>query len=121
MGMARDYFEDPYEPQIKRLVDATEVLKDRLAHYEEEVARLKATGYALFLENDRLQIAFAEANLECDKQLDEAQDIVIDLLATGERLADQLESQQSMPDSHNGWWIPSLATARVWIAQRNKR
>jgi phage shock protein A len=100
--------------EIQMLNNAIDLLQGRLAHYEEEVARLRA-------QNDRLENSFIDINLDCDKKLDEAQEMVVDLLATGERLADQLESQQSMPDKNNGWWIPSLATARVWIAQKNKR
>ena len=114
MGMARDYFEGLYEPHIDQLNDVIDLLKGRLAQYEEEVARLRA-------QNERLENSFIDINLDCDKKLDEVQEIVVDLLATGERLASQLEDQQTMKDSHNGWWIPSLATARVWIAQKNKR
>jgi predicted nucleic acid-binding Zn-ribbon protein len=114
MGMASDYYENLYEPQLRVLNDTIDLLKGRLAHYEEEVARLRA-------QNERLENSFIDINLDCDKKLEDAQEIVVDLLATGERLANQLEAQQSMPDKHNGWWIPSLATARVWIAQRNKR
>jgi chromosome segregation ATPase len=90
-----------------------EILRSRLDHYEEEVAKLRA-------QNDRLENSFIDINLDCDKKLAEAQEIVVDLLATGERLASQLEDQQSMPDKYNGWWIPSFATARVWIALKNK-
>jgi chromosome segregation ATPase len=117
MGLGSEY----YEPQIWALEDTVVLLKKRLAHYEEELARLTAHKEALHAANDRLQNAFVDVNLDCDRKLDEAQDIVVDLLATGERLATQLEDQQSMKDSHNGWWNPSFATARVWIAQKNKR
>jgi chromosome segregation ATPase len=102
------------EHQVWVLQNALELLKGRLEHYKEEVDRLRA-------QNERLENSFIDINLDCDKKLDEAQEVVVDLLATGERLADQLEAQQSMPDKHNGWWNPSLATARVWIAQKNKR
>jgi len=101
--------------------EAIDLLKARLAQYEEEVARLKAHGYALWLENDRLQNSFIDINLDCDKKLDEAQEIVLDLLATGERLTAELREATMMPEDVIPWWIPSFATARVWIAQRNKK
>lgn len=104
-----------------------EILRARLDHYEEEVKRLRQENLRLQqvdldlrLENDRLQNSFIDINLDCDKKLEDAQEIVVDLLATGERLAIQLEDQQLMEDKYNGWWNPSFATARVWIAQKNK-
>lgn len=70
-----------------------------LSHYKEEVNRLRAH----------------ERDLKAE--LDEARLIMVDLLATGERLANQLEDQQAMEDKYNGWWNPSFATARVWLGK----
>ena len=76
-----------------------EILRWRLDHYDEEVKRLRS-------------------------RLDEAQEIVVDLLATGERLAKIVDGQKAsgllMGDKDTGWRHPSFATARVWIAQKNK-
>jgi len=92
-----------------------EILRSRLDHCEEEVARLKAHSYALWLENDRLQNSFIDINLDCDKKLDEAQEIVVDLMGVIEKLTVS-EGTKSYTQS----WYPSMATARVWIAQKNK-
>ena len=114
MGMASDYYEELYEPRIRVLNDTIDLLKGRLAHYNEEVARLRA-------QNERLENSFIDINLDCDKKLDEAQEIVVDLLDTGERLAASLKEASLMPEEISPWWIPSFSTARVWIAQKNKR
>ena len=104
-----------------------DILRSRLDHYEEEVKRLRQENLRLQrvdldlrLENDRLQNSFIDINLDCDKKLEDAQEIVVDLLATGERLTAELREATLMPEDVSPWWIPSFATARVWIAQKNK-
>jgi len=99
-----------------------EILRNRLDHYEEEVKRLrqenlqlKQVDLDLRLENDRLQNSFIDINLDCDKKLDEAQEIVVDLMGVIEKLTVS-EGTKSYTQS----WYPSMATARVWIAQKNK-
>ncbi len=73
-----------------------------LAHYKEEVNRLRAH----------------ERDLKAE--LDEAHPIMLDLVATIERLAAQLDDRIQQEDKYGNWWYPSVATARVWLGKNNK-
>jgi len=73
-----------------------------------QVQMLRAENASFHAENDRLQSAFIDVNLDADKRIDEAADIVIDLL----QCIDKLSEGKTLE-----WLRPSLATARVWLSR----
>jgi hypothetical protein len=69
---------------------------------------LRTENASLRAENDRLQNAFVDINLDADKRIDEAADIVLDLL----RCVDKLSEGKTLE-----WLRPSIATANVWLSR----
>jgi hypothetical protein len=74
---------------------------DNVKAMQKQIADLRA-------ENDRLQNAFVDVNLDADKRIDEAAEIVVDLL----RCVDKLSGEKTLE-----WLRPSIATANVWLSR----
>jgi hypothetical protein len=72
------------------------------------VKELMAKASALHAENDRLQAAFVDVNLDADKRIDDAAEVVLDLL----RCIDKLSEGKTLE-----WLRPSIASANVWLSR----